>query len=91
MPEEFVEFSEASEAKIGFDRFAELIKVDVVVGCLHVQFNNLPVNYMRQSLLFHSQHSHDRWCTRHCLLQQAAGRQYRDQNPQCQAHSVIFL
>ena len=52
MPEEFVEFSEASEAKIGFDRFAELIKVDVVVGCLHVQFNNLPVKYMRQKVFY---------------------------------------
>ena len=52
MPEEFVEFSEASESKIVSDRLAELIKVDVFLGGFHVQFNKLPINHVRQKIFY---------------------------------------
>ena len=48
MREEFVEFSEASEAKVVFDRFADLVKVNVVLSSSYIQFDNkLTVNQMR--------------------------------------------
>ena len=56
MPEEFVEFSEASEAKIVFDRFANLVKVDIVLSSFYIQFDKLPVNNMSQKL-FYSLHN----------------------------------
>ena len=52
MPEEFVEFSEASETKIGFDWFTQLIEVDVFLGGFHVQFDKLPVNHVRQKIFY---------------------------------------
>ena len=56
MPEEFVEFSKASEAKIVFDQFANLVKVDIVLSSFHIQFDKLPVNNMSQKL-FYSLHN----------------------------------
>ena len=52
MPEEFVEFSEAAEAKVVFDWFTELVKVDVVFGGFDFKFYELPVNDMCQEVFY---------------------------------------